>query len=432
MIRALLWFLSIISFVLLLSCGATSSNSDDLAIDDTTDITETDDSNIVPSSDACPAVLFDSLPVDTLVSIVPLGNSNPRGGHTFPTPHNYIYFDEQGNTDLAVHHVKAPGDITLTSIETMTYTHKTSGVESADYSINFKSQLCSFVTGYYKHVKGLESSLEDLLETISKSCNAYDAGDQNVERCNYSLSHEVSSGESIGTVGGVDQEQANFDFGVADKRIRLDFLDQNYYWSDFYYMSCAWDYYSADFKATHDISAKFGIKEQGLEFVSRQGDPVCGVFMQDVPGTAKGNWLLPTQTSFEKEDYHIALIESNYDAGKSMFSIGSDSALMANNKAYRSEFSPNTDETSVIGQDFDKVVSGNVYCYSSFDEQPYKISSDSENSSDGNEQHIRILLYLEDDTTLKIYVDDIQTSCDSIPTIEQFKGLSPVSFVRDV
>ena len=409
----------------LLSCGATSDSVSSVSTDTTTTTTTSDVAT-------CSLVLFDSLPVDPLVSIVPLGNSNPRGGHTFPTPHNYVYFDEQGNTDLDVYNVMAPGDITLTSIETMTYTHKTTDVQSADYSINFKSQRCSSVIGYYKHVKGLESSLEDLLETIAKSCNAYDAGDQNVERCNYSLSHNVSSGDVIGTVGGDGQEQANFDFGVADKRTRLDFLDQNYYWSDFYYMTCPWDYYSAEFKATYDIIAKFGIKEQGLEFVSRQGEPACGVFMQDVAGTAKGNWLLPTQTSFEKEDYHIALIESNYDAAKDMFSIGSDSGVIANNKAYRSEFSPNTDETSFIGQSFDKVVSGNVYCYSSSDDQTYTISLDSENSSEGNEQHIRILLYLEDDTTLKIKVDYEEDSCDNMPTIEQFNALSPVSFVRDV
>jgi len=422
LIKFFTYIFTIVFCTVLVGCGAIS------------DSTDTSSSSTTPVSSNCSAVLFDSLPVDNLVSIVPLGNSNPRGGHTFPTPHNYVYFDEQGNTDLDVYNVMAPGDITLTSIETMTYTHKTTGVQSADYSINFKSQTCSSVIGYYKHVKGLESSLESLLESISKSCNAYDAGDQNVERCNYSFSHKVSSGTVIGTVGGVGQVQANFDFGVADKRTRLDFLDQNYYWSDFYYMTCPWDYYSAEFKATYDIVAKFGIKEQGLDFVSRQGEPACGVFMQDVAGTAKGNWLLPTQTSFEKEDYHIALIESNYDAAKDMFSIGSDSGVIANNKAYRSEFSPNTDETSFRGQSFDKVVSGNVYCYSSSDDQTYKISLDSENSSEGNEQHIRILLYLEDDTTLKIKVDDVNTSCEgeNIPSIGDFNDFSPVSFERDV
>ena len=422
LIKFFTYIFTIVFCTVLVGCGAIS------------DSTDTSSSSTTPVSSNCSAVLFDSLPVDNLVSIVPLGNSNPRGGHTFPTPHNYVYFDEQGNTDLDVYNVMAPGDITLTSIETMTYTHKTTGVQSADYSINFKSQTCSSVIGYYKHVKGLESSLEALLESISKSCNAYDAGDQNVERCNYSFSHKVSSGTVIGTVGGVGQVQANFDFGVADKRTRLDFLDQNYYWSDFYYMTCPWDYYSAEFKATYDIVAKFGIKEQGLDFVSRQGEPACGVFMQDVAGTAKGNWLLPTQTSFEKEDYHIALIESNYDAAKAMFSIGSDSGLIANNQPYRSEFSPNPDETSFIGQDFANVVPGNVYCYSSSDDESYKISLDSENSSEGNEQHIRILLYLEDDTTLKIKVDDVNTSCEgeNIPSIGDFNDFSPVSFERDV
>ena len=153
-VSTLIFFLS--------SCGSTSDSVSSVSTDTTT------------TSDVatCSLVLFDSLPVDPLVSIVPLGNSNPRGGHTFPTPHNYVYFDEQGNTDLAVYNVMAPGDITLTSIETMTYTHKTTGVQSADYSINFKSQTCSSVIGYYKHVKGLESSLEALLESISKSCNA--------------------------------------------------------------------------------------------------------------------------------------------------------------------------------------------------------------------------------------------------------------------
>ncbi len=413
---------------LLISCGATSSSSDssdDSALGSDTQISS-------PSASSCSDPLFDSLPIDTLISIVPLGNANPRGGHTFPTPHNYIYFDEQGNSDLAQHNVKAPGDIILTSIETMHYTHKTTGVKQSDYSINFKSQSCSSVIGYYKHIKALETSLDDRLTTLSKSCNSYDAGDQTVERCNYSLSLAVNSGDIIGMVGGVGQEQANFDFGIADKRTRLDFLDQNYYWNDFYYMACPWDYYSEEFKLTHNIAAKFGIKEQGMDFVSRQGEPACGVFMQDLAGTAKGNWLLPSQTSFQKEDYHIALIESNYDSAKLMFSLGSDSNLMTNNQPYRSEFTPNTDQTSFKGQSFGLISSGHVYCYSSSDDVPYHISPDSENSSEGNVKHIRILLYLETESRLNVVVDDVQTSCNEIPTFEQFNTLNPVLFLRDV
>ena len=34
--------------------------------------------------------------------------------------------------------------------------------------------------------------------------------------------------------------------------------------------------------------------------------------MQDVAGTAKGNWLLPTQTSFEKEDVEQKTISEEY------------------------------------------------------------------------------------------------------------------------
>ena len=363
---------------------------------------------------------------------MPLGNSNPNGGHIFPTPHHYIYFDEQGQTTLSQHNVKSPGDITITSIETMHYTHKDTNAISADYSINFRSQHCSSVTGYYKHIKGLETNLNTLLTTASKSCNSYDAGDQNVERCNYTLSHAVSSGNIIGTVGGAGQEQANFDFGVSDSRNRLAFLDQNYYWNEFYYMVCPWNYYSDEFKTTHDINNKFGIKEKDFDFVPRQGEPLCGVFMQDLSGTAKGNWLMPSQTSFEKEDYHIALIDSNYDSSKSTFSIGSDSTVVLNNKAYRSEFTPNTDTASFIGQSFDLVVPGSIYCYSSSDDTPYQISSDSQNSTQEETKNLRILLYMQSATSLNILFDYTNTSCTSIPSIETFNTLSSVQFIRDV
>ena len=411
---------------MLISCSESSSTTD-------TDTTSSSSSSTqTSSSESCPNVLFDSLPVDSILSIVPLGNSNPKSGHIFPTPHNYIYFDEQGASNLAEHNVKSPGDITISSIETMQYTDKTTQALSTDYSINFTSSLCSDVTGYYKHIKGLDSTLNDTLSTSSKQCNSYDTGNQNVERCNYTLTYELNSGDIIGTVGGTGQEQANFDFGIIDSRTKLQFLDQNYYWNEFYYMVCPWDYYATDFKSTHEISTKFGIKENGFDFVYRQGDPKCGVFMQDDADSAKGNWLLSTQPSFEKEDYHIALIESNYDSSKSIFSIGSDSGVISNNKSYRSEFSPNPNTASYIGQDFDTLTSGNIYCYSSSDETDYKISSDSQNSSGQTTTHLRILIYLVDNATLKIGTDYQTTSCNSPFDVTVLNSLNPITFKRDV
>lgn len=82
--------------------------------------------------------------------------------------------------------------------------------------------------------------------------------------------------------------------------------------------------------------------------------------MQDVPGTAQGNWFLTeTSSAFTETDETIALVHDNVDPVIPVFSV-SNTLPGTPTAAYR--FSPVIGAGSV-NRDFADVVPGAVYCY---------------------------------------------------------------------
>lgn len=347
--------------------------------------------------------------VESIYYIAPLGNSNPFGGHIFPTVHTYIYFAEYGEESYPTHNVYAPGDMDIYHLQVMEYVVQETQAEEVDYSINF--ELCDGYSGYLKHIKSLEPGLTSLIDsTEPDNCNSYSTGGWDVTLCEYSVSYFKEGGDLLGTVGGVGQTQSSFDLGVMNDTVQLSFINQTFYPDNFYHMVCPYDLYEGALKES--LESKLGYYNDGYVFTPRTIEPICGDIEQDEAGTLRGNWVHPNyNTNFESEDYHIAFYDWNYDPVYKVVSIGRESGVF-DNTAYSSRFIPNTDINSRINRDYvDVVVDGMVYCY----------DNSGVDGIDGvDNQDMRLLVTLYNQNTLYIAADLNETSCASIPTQATF------------
>ena len=100
----------------------------------------------------------------------------------------------------------------------------------------------------------------------------------------------------------------------------------------------------------------------------RKRAPICGEVMQDIKGTAKGNWYLkgtPTTMSFP-EDPHLALADDNdLNTDRQVFSVGT-SMNKSGLPPAPYFFRPTT--TGNINREFKGVTpDGGTHCYDAFD-----------------------------------------------------------------
>ena len=258
--------------------SSTSNNSDSTETSSNSDTTGT-------SSQSCgtETVFFTHAPTEPISSIIPLGNINASGGHSFPSPHLYIHFEphqEDGSPAPSQVNIIAPGDLTITHIDQMNYLTS----NKTDFSLDFK--VCSKVTGYFKHMKGLSEELITAMGSFtSDQCTSYSTGGEDMQRCNKSVTISVSAGTILGHAGGPNETQYNFDWGLRDTRIeRLDFINQSAFYDDWYYIVCALDYYDDPLKT--ELKSKLGYDDgSGLE--ARTIEPICGENAQDIPKYVK-------------------------------------------------------------------------------------------------------------------------------------------------
>ena len=177
-----------------------------------------------------------------------------------------------------------------------------------------------------------------------------------MQRCNETVDITIEAGTVIGTVGGSSATQTNFDFGVMDEDIHLEFINEDFYPSSQYSMVCPFDYYDDD---TQSILENYLGLYQDDTFTPRTIEPICGEVMQDVKITAKGNWLNPAyKSSFTSEDPHVGLFDYNYDPTYEVFSLGLIVALL------RYLFLILFPHQTVVNRSFEDITpDGLVYCF---------------------------------------------------------------------
>lgn len=311
--------------------------------------------------------------------IIPLGNLEPVG-HTLPTQHVYFHlvYGTQGSiaTDIV-----APGNVKIVSVQEST-TYDANGRKiRADYRIEFMP--CRELKAYYNHVAELSQDIQASLKTGNKIC--YDHQQSTGESdtlCSYFVDYSAKAGEYIGKSGSGVGIGA-FDLGAYDSRAApLAYANPSRYNSqadglDEFHYACALDYFEEN------------IKSQLYSRVQRTAPPRCGQVMQDIRGTAQGNWY-KGNAAFSRPDTWdrmLALVHDNTDPATGIISVGGTIA-----EAGKMPFTPA--HAGNVNREFSEILPGNtVYCYTSnvpkFQNNKPTIGG-------------RILLHLSNETSLTI------------------------------
>ena len=309
----------------------------------------------------CNNLQFNTLPVDLsdVKEITPRGNLGPPG-HTFPTEHSYLHLGEYETNFL--YDLFAPADVYITSV--------VSGIgdtqDPIDYSIWFS--LCKDKMGYYNHVK----AISDELKAITNNIECEDFSVQKEGSCTKVLLEKVKAGTLLGQVGA---KQGNFDFGAMDFTNQLDYINIKRYPTRSKFIACAYDYYPNN------------LKQEFFNLIKRENNK-CGIVMQDIPKTLKGNWFHESANEEYVVNWNVYLAFVNENDYPDVQAV-SIAGFITDPSKYK--FIPKTSGTT--NREFSQVTNdGKIYCY-----QPESVGKENDKIPTG-----KILVQLTSDTSLKI------------------------------
>lgn len=178
-----------------------------------------------------------------------------------------------------------------------------------------------------------------------------------ISRCRHEqLLVEFAAGEEI----GMGTDAAGVDFGLNDLRAPpAGFVRPDHYPSDYMQYVTPLEYF------TPSVRSAFALKT-GSVFGNRlrTSEPIAGSYMQDVAGTAQGNWFKPGFYFTTSGDITtaLALVHDYVDPGQPIMSVGS-SVRGVTMGLY--SFTPRTGGR--INRPFrDVTPDGSIYCYDSF------------------------------------------------------------------
>jgi hypothetical protein len=273
--------------------------------------------------------------------LAPLGNLNPPG-HVFPTDHMYFY-PPIGQAFPVV----APGNIRVTNVILQ---KRTGGgvAEFDDYGLDFSS--CRTQHFWFGHIASLSTGLSASIGALGGSCNApYQTGGYTYQRCEKSVSVDLTAGVAIGTAGG--PLEGALDLGAFDDEApALAYVNSSrVYTQSGLQTVCPVDYFVAGVRD----ALRQKIAANGIH---RTVEPVCGTVMQDVANRAQGRWFFDAT---DHEDPHLALVHQNWNPGIGAMSIGTS---LPGTGPTVLVFAPV--QAGRVNLDFSQVsADGNIYCY---------------------------------------------------------------------
>ncbi len=316
-------------------------------------------------------------PASDLVSWVPLGNLEGPS-HTLPTHHSYPD-PLRGPSVTTPYPIMAPGKVRLVAIEYLP--------EDDDYSLHLRP--CDEVRMYLLHVKRLSARLQAVLGDSTQWSPLpalYAAFPIDVAL----TAIDFAPGDLLGVTGV--GEQTGYDVGLVDTRQAvLGFVNLSRYAlpdpglipevdpvivqkvidnaaPDRSRQFCALDYFEPGLRSQYmALLGSFGGEPR------RTIPPLCGEHMQDIAGTAQGNWFRPTGPGEEPstandESDDFAFVHDNVDPGKPVLSLSDRGPAVSipdsgGALSYHVSYPPNLDRSSLINQDPSNVVPGPVYCF---------------------------------------------------------------------
>ena len=339
--------------------------------------------------------LLTNMPIANSVAyqMIPLGNVNATGGHTYPTDHMYVDFDNKGTYDVI-----SPGTVYVTKVRRFNMTVNNSDV--ANDSVYMMP--CKQLVVYFNHVYPSSKIEQEIPNTndpktndcaASKTQNAHNNSTTSVVNsdCSQLATKLVkfNPGEVIATAKA-GSNQAGFDFGTLDARVP-DLKLINPATEGDTHTSNGLSY----LKSVCPISyMPAGVQQtvfSGSFFAARPANDKCGDIAQDKLGTIQGNWYEgehPSYTaSWQKE---LAVLHFNYDPSVVEISVG---GTLGTGGMFA--FTPSTNGTTNPEPSMTKA--GPLYCFvSNIPEQSVELENDP--YSVGHQ----LLMQLMDGKTMKV------------------------------
>ncbi|MCL5073786.1 MAG: hypothetical protein M1308_23265 [Actinobacteria bacterium] len=326
-------------------------------------------------------------------NVVPLGNLGATGGHVIPTKHSYFISPAKNTEEQTDVDVYSPGDLYITWADR--WDNLTKGY--TDY--NIYASPCSDVEVNFYHLNTLNPKIQNAFNK-DEHCQSYQAGQTSFKFCGQVIKGvQIKVGELLGTANPARKNSIKqfFDFEMSDHRTpELQFANPSRWTGgfDFKHIVCPFDYFTPDLRQKF-LSQMADYYDPSLK---RTAEPLCGEYMQDVPGTAQGVWFKPGKTADSEENYDISLVHHNVLAQKGIFSIGTQ----AMSTIEAGEYPFDTQSSGLVNRDFkDITAEKQIYCF-----EPSGLTG-------VYRYPFRIIVQMESKTKLKIEGQKIQNCTDA-------------------
>ncbi len=322
--------------------------------------------------------------------------------HVFPAKHSAFTINIP-DSGIAYRSIYFPGPAWVREITATRQTSFDGGAIDGGTGFQLTFYPCAEYRSYFNHIGVISESLRAALDYGGKSCVTIFPGDgYGMEKCtNTSLMVPVDAGEFVGVSDGY----AGVDFGAIDYRqAPAPFINLTHYDGTYpYYVSPALSFAEP---VRSQLLARVGSVD-GTKV--RTVAPVVGTHMQDIAGTAQGNWFFPgTYVSTNGEvNNAIALVHDFVDPTQPVFSIGNALAGVSQGLAtFPVEASGQTNrDFSVVTPD------GGVFCYERF------VNGQTDGGQNVGWSGAAVLLVtMPSDTTLRVERVAIDAGlCSSVP-----------------
>jgi hypothetical protein len=297
--------------------------------------------------------LFTQLPItdSNLINLAPMGSQE---GHVLPPDHMYFNFP----TFVTGEVTHAPGNGWITQIVEATYPSTSAAPGGINPIYYFTFQPCaevSLITG----LGALSPALSAALTSGYTSCSSFgqNLGGANGS-CVTNLQLPVHAGDAL-TIGVVP------DFGaLSDTRFTISgFANPSRH--NLNRGFCPLNYFAPGVLPPSYATGYIA----GSTPIPRTASPLCGTIVQDIPGTAQGDWYFPgsdTTPGQLQEEYQMALVHDAVYTSSEVFSVGNSNTLPAVFQE-KNFFQPKmVADGTRIEYDFGLVNDNQIYCYDTF------------------------------------------------------------------
>lgn len=227
------------------------------------------------------------LAMDAIKKISPLGNLNPEMGHSFPTTHSGLEFNDT-DSEGAPYEVRAPADGFIVEISISDYDQSTGYGDFHIVMAHTKDVLSAV-----DHVSELSQNVKEKLDTIEEGFNV--------------VKIPIDEGDLIAYAGGSSAPAVGMDWNIFDHTIEPHFINPTRYNRKAYAVGLT---NRTEGELRTNITGKLG----------REQTPKIGILDYDKEGYIVGNWFYENITEYEDPmgqwDKLLGIVYSQYNSSK--------------------------------------------------------------------------------------------------------------------